>query len=194
MKFDEFAAKDPRSNEDETAYQKLLKGQQFTTVVLEILQAHTSEEEFLDFGKFQKYLKKLIGSVEGMSDSRLKNISFELSEMNKTAVIQKDRKKQIIIDPTTKDTEIVKLNQDVDTYMQQEVLPHIPDALYFYEFDETKPVGNNNKAKLGAEFPFTRYFYEYQAPQSADSLLQQFQDLEQELAINLQALFESEGD
>lgn len=138
MKFDELAAKDPRSNEDEKAYQKLLKGQQFTTAVLEILQAHTSDEAFLEFDKFQKHLEKLIGSVEGMSDSRLKNIAYELSEMDKEAVIQKNRKKQIIIDPTTKDTEIIKLNQDVDTYMQQEVLPHIPDALYFYEFDETK--------------------------------------------------------
>lgn len=194
VKFDELAAKDPRSNEDEKAYQKLLKGQQFTTAVLEILQAHTSEETFLEFDKFQKHLEKLIGSVEGMSDSRLKNIAYELSETDKEAVIQKNRKKQIIIDPTTKDTEIIKLNQDVDTYMQQEVLPHIPDALYFYEFNETKPVGNNNKIKLGAEFPFTRYFYEYQAPQSADNLLQQFQDLEQELTVDLQALFESEGD
>ena len=194
MKFDELATKDPRSSEDEKAYQKLLKGQQFTAAVLEILQGHTSEEAFLDFDKFQKYLKKIVGSVEGMSDSRLKNIAYELSEMDKEAVIQKDRKKQIIVDPTTKDTEIVKLNQNVDTYMQQEVLPHIPDALYFYEFDETKPVGNNNKVKLGAEFPFTRYFYEYQTPQSADSLLQQFQALEQELAVDLQSLFESEGD
>ena len=129
-----------------------------------------------------------------MNESRLKNIAYELSEMDKEAVIQKNRKKQIIVDPTTKDTEIVKLNQDVDSYMQHEVLPHIPDALYFYEFDETKPVGTNNKVKLGAEFPFNRYFYEYQAPQRSDSLLQQFQALERELAVDLQSLFESEGD
>lgn len=45
-----------------------------------------------------------------------------------------------------------------------------------------------NKEKLGAEFPFTRYFYEYHEPEKADDLLEQFMELEESLAEKIKAL------
>lgn len=46
-------------------------------------------------------------------------------------------------------------------------LPHIPDAIYYYDFDENKKASATNKEKLGAEIPFTRYFYHYEAPKGS---------------------------
>jgi type I restriction enzyme M protein len=125
-----------------------------------------------------------------MSASRLNSIAMELSVMDKSAVVQKDRKGNVLIDPTTKDTEIIRLNQDADEYMRAEVLPHIPDAIYFYDFDETKKPSATNKEKLGAEFPFTRYFYEYHEPEKADDLLTEFMDLEKTLTAEIAELQE----
>lgn len=93
-----------------------------------------------------------------------------------------------MIDPTTKDTEIIRLNQDVAEYMAAEVLPHIPDAIYRYEFDPKKAESATNKERLGADFPFTRYFYEYREPEKADDLLAQFMALEETLSAKIAAL------
>lgn len=94
-----------------------------------------------------------------------------LSVMDKIAEIQRDKKGNIIYDKETKDTELVKYTEDIETYMAREVLPHIPDAKWFWEENLTKkkPV-----IKTGAEIPFTRYFYKYQAPRPSAELLAEF--------------------
>ena len=115
-----------------------------------------------------------------------------MSEIDKTAVVQKDKKGEIILDKTTKDTEIIKLTKDVEEYFTEEVYPHVPDALWFYEFDEGKAESSTNKEKLGAEFPFTRFFYEYKEPEKADDLLAEFMEIEKALADKIKGLTESE--
>ena len=135
----------------------------------------------------------MLSDVEEITASRLFSIAIELSMIDKNAVVQKDRKGRIIPDPTTKDTEIVRLNQDVDEYMKAEVLPHIPDALYFYEYDPKKAENASNKERLGAEFPFTRYFYEYHEPEQADDLLAQFMELEDSLTSKIADLQKGAG-
>lgn len=71
--------------------------------------------------------------------------------------------------------------------------PHVPDAIWAYEFDPEKKESATNKEKLGAEFPFTRFFYEYKDPEKADNLLSQFMELEKSLSEKIAALQESEG-
>lgn len=150
-----------------------------------ILEANRSDQMFMDYGEFEKHLKSLLGKVEGMSASRLIGIAMVLAVMDKTAVVQKDRKGEIIKDTTTKDTEIIKLTQDPEKYFEAEVYPHVPDAIWAYEFDPEKKESAINKEKLGAEFPFTRFFYEYKEPEKADDLLAQFMELEKSLSEKL---------
>lgn len=189
-KLEELEETNPRSSKDEKAYQKQLKGKVFTEAVVAALKEHESDKVYMDFSKFSAALKKILNDIDGMSASRLNSIAMELSVMDKSAVVQKDRKGNVIIDPTTKDTEIIRLNQDADEYMKAEVLPHIPDAIYFYDFDENKKTSATNKEKLGAEFPFTRYFYKYHEPEKADDLLSEFMDLEKELSMEIADLQE----
>ena len=186
--FEELKEMNPRSAADEKKYQKYIKGQKFVADILSILEANTSDKVYTDYAKFEQHLKSLISDVEGYSASRLTGIAMILSEMDKEAVVQKDRKGKVVLDPTTKDTEIIKLTKDVEEYFTEEVYPHIPDAKWFYEYDPTKKESANNKEKKGAEFPFTRFFYEYKAPESADDLLAQFMELEASLAEKIKAL------
>ena len=186
--YEELKEMNPRSAADEKKYQKFVAGQKFVADVLSIFEKNTSDKIYLDYAEFEKHLKSLIQNVDGYSASRLTGIAMVMSEMDKSAVIQKDRKGKIIIDPTTKDTEIIKLNNDVEEYFKEEVYPHVPDAMWLYEFDETKKESATNKEKKGAEFPFTRYFYEYKAPEKADDLLAQFLELEQSLTAKIAGL------
>jgi type I restriction enzyme M protein len=80
------------------------------------------------------------------------------------------------------------LKIDVEDYFKREVYPHVSDALYVYEYDPNKKASNTNKEKLGAEIPFTRYFYEYQRPEKADDLISQFADIERGIVENVAAL------
>lgn len=171
----------PRDSKDEKKYQKYLRGKAFIDSVLVALEDNVSDEMYVDFSKFQVAVKNIIKGIDGYTDSRLNGIVMEMSTIDKTAVIQKDRKGNTLTDPTTKDTEIIRLNQDVQAYFDKEVLPHVPDAIWAYEFDPKKAINAQNKERLGADFPFTRYFYEYKAPESADELLIQFTDIENDL-------------
>ena len=69
----------------------------------------------------------------------------------------------------------------------------MPDAIWVYEYDPEKKETAANREKLGAEFPFTRFFYAYQEPERADDLLAQFIELEKSLSAKIAALRESEG-
>lgn len=72
--------------------------------------------------------------------------------------------------------------------MRSEVLPHIPDAIWQYEYDPKKTESSSNKERLGAEFPFTRYFYEYHTPRKSDDILKEFFDIEDSLSQKIRDL------
>ena len=71
--------------------------------------------------------------------------------------------------------------------MAREVLPHIPDAVAFFEenLGTKKPV-----IKTGAEIPFTRYFYKYQQPTASEELEAQFMELELSVSDRVAKLFQ----
>ena len=117
----------------------------------------------------------------------LEKIADGLSVMDKSAEIQRDRKGNVLYDKETKDTEIVKWDESIEDYMAREVLPHIPDAVAFFEenLDAKKPV-----VKTGAEIPFTRYFYKYQQPVPSEELEAKFMELELSVSERVAKLFE----
>lgn len=188
MEYETLLETNPRSEKDEKKYRKYIKGKTFTSEVIKTLKLNGNNELYLDFAKFESKLKSLIKNIDGYTDSRLTGIAMELSEIDKEAVIQKNKKGEVLVDPTTKDTEIIALSKNPQQYMEEEVFPHVPDAIWKYEYDETKATSSSNKEKLGAEFPFTRFFYEYQEPEKSDVLLAEFMEIEKELAEKIAAL------
>ncbi len=154
--------------------------------IVAALEAAVSEEVYLSPAAFLPEVTKVLSSAT--ADKKLiEKIADGLSVMDKNAEIQRDRKGEIIYDKESKDTEIVKYEEDIDTYMAREVLPHIPDAKAFFEEDlsKKKPV-----IKTGAEIPFTRYFYKYQQPTPSEELEERFTTLEQSINERVAKLFD----
>ena len=147
------------------------------SAIIETLKQEISDTLYLSPEEFMPVLTRILSVV--ISDKKiLEKIADGLSVMDKSAKIQKDRKGNVIFDKETKDTEIVKIEEDIDSYMQREVLPHVPDAVAFFEenLGAKKPV-----IKTGAEIPFTRYFYRYQQPAPSEELEAIFTTLEQNI-------------
>lgn len=155
--------------------------------ILDALRAAKSDKVYLSLKNFEPVLETALAGVMTRKDKLFDKIAEGLSMMDKSAEIHRDKKGNIIYDPDTKDTEIVRFDEDIDTYMQREVLPHIPDAKAFFEEDlsKKKPV-----VKTGAEIPFTRYFYKYQKPTDSETLEQQFKELEKSIAERIAKIFD----
>ena len=116
----------------------------------------------------------------------IEKVADGLSIMDKTAEVQRDRKGNVIYDKETKDTEIVKYEENIADYMEREVHPHVPDAVAFFEenMSAKKPV-----IKTGAEIPFTRYFYKYPQPKSSEELQNRFSELDDSVNAHIAKLF-----
>ena len=155
--------------------------------ILGALHKAVSDKVYKSPEAFEPVLQNALGDLVQTKDKLFATIADGLSVMDKTAEIQRDKKGNIIYDKETKDIEIVRFDEDIDTYMKREVLPHIPDAKAFFEEDlsKKKPV-----IKTGAEIPFTRYFYKYQKPTDSNLLKKQFEDLEKSIANRVSKIFE----
>ena len=191
--FEQLKEMTPRSAADEKKYQKYLAGQQFVADVLNILEANRSDQVFMDYGEFEKYLKSLLGKVEGMSASRLTGIAMVLAVMDKTAVVQKDRKGEIIKDTPLRTPRSSSSPRTRRNILRRKCIPMYPTLSGPMNLTLRKRESATNKEKLGAEFPFTRFFYEYKEPEKADDLLARFMELEKSLSEKIAVLQESEG-
>ena len=173
-KIEELESKDELSHKDEMKLRTLRDGEFLYTRIFEALEAAKDSKKYLSPSTFAPVLLQVL---DGVTDDKnlLDKIAEGLSVMDKSAEIQKDKKGNIIYDKETKDTEIVKFEENIDDYMEREVLPHVPDAKAFFEENLSKktPI-----IKTGAEIPFTRYFYKYQVPIDSQELAKRFEELE----------------
>ena len=150
--------------------------------MLTMLRENITDQVWLNSKDFIKHLRVVLADLPdhrvkqtaAQTKAMLDKIADRLSEIDKTAPVQYDRKGQVILDTATKDTEIVKLTECIEDYMEQEVLPYVPDAIWV---DEEK----GKAVKTGAEIPFTRYFYQYEQPESSGVLMNRFFELEKQL-------------
>ncbi len=157
--------------------------------VLDKLNSAISVEKWLSPEAFAPVLDKVLDGLN-IDKKLFEKIADGLSVMDKEAVIQRVAKGknqgEIIYDKASKDTEIVRWDENIEDYMAREVLPHVPDAKWFWEEDggAKKPV-----IKTGAEIPFTRYFYKYQQPEASEVLAERFQALENSVNERIRKLF-----
>ena len=103
-----------------------------------------------------------------------KAILMALSERDETAAVCADAKGAPEPDPELRDYENVPLKEDIDEYMQREVLPHVPDAWV-----------DKSKTKTGYEINFNRYFYKYEPPRPLEEIEGDLQQIESEIATML---------
>ena len=154
--------------------------------MVEMLRAHASDDMWQDEAAFKKHLKGILTDLPPYRVKQTSNqtkdlydkLAAHLSEMDKTAPLRYDRSGSMVVDSTTKDAEIVKLSEDVADYMEREVLPYVPDAIWRDEED-------SKTVKTGAEIPFTRFFYQFNPPEPSNDLLERFLSLEKELSYQI---------
>lgn len=68
------------------------------------------------------------------------------------------------------DTETIPLQEDINEYMEREVLPFAPNSYI-----------DNSKTKIGYGISFTKYFYKYQEPRSTKEIMAEILDLDKKL-------------
>lgn len=173
---------DPIPTKDKKQLDKFKENKEEYDNIFKVLENNKSD-------KIYKNKKDFVGTIDelfNLPKNIIEKIIDGLSMIDKTAEIQRNKNGEIIPDPTTKDSEIVKYTKDIKEYMNEEVLPHIPDAMEFFEenMNAKKPV-----IRTGAEFPFTRYFYEYQEPENSEKLEKEFLTIETSLNNKIEKLF-----
>ena len=90
-----------------------------------------------------------------------KAILTALSERDETAEICRDKDGNPEPDPELRDTENVPLKEDIWTFFEREVKPHVPDAWINTAIRDHK---DGEIGRVGYEINFNRYFYKYQPP------------------------------
>lgn len=149
------------------------------------LNRNISDKIFLSPKAIMPVLTKLLAGLT-IDKKLLDKMAEGLSVMDKSAEIQKDKKGNIIFDKETKDIEIVRIDEKIDSYMEREVLPHIPDATAFFE----ENVGAKNPViKTGAEIPFTRCFYKYKHPTPSSVLEEKIIEIEKTVNKYIEQIF-----
>ena len=174
---------EPLNEKEKIKLEKFYNNKSLYDSIIQRLKENISNNIYVNVNDFEKCINNVMG---GFDKNIITKLIDGLSKMNKDAEIHKDKKGNIIYDKETKDTEIVKYEENIDDYMAREVLPHIPDAKAFFEENLTtkKPV-----IKIGAEIPFTRYFYKYTEPAASEQLAKEFQSLEESVRSKINELF-----
>ena len=115
------------------------------------------------FGRFEEAEKdgKPISKIFRNEAFGYRTITVERplrDEAGKVVVGQKGKAKgKPMVDSSLRDTENVPLSEDVQTYFEREVLPHVGDAWI-----------DHDKTKVGYEIPFNRHFYVFTPPRPLD--------------------------
>lgn len=76
-----------------------------------------------------------------------------------------------------RDTEDIPLTEDVNEYIEREVIPFNKDAWI-----------DDSKTKIGYEIPFTRLFYKYQTPEKSEDIAAKIKEIEARITENFETL------
>ena len=104
-------------------------------------------------------------------------LTVEQPQVDKKGKIVLDRSGNPKPDSKKRDTESVQLTEDVETYFENEVKPHVPNAWIDYD-----------KTRIGYEINFTKYFYNYTPLRPAKEIKTEIVELENDIANLLKDL------
>lgn len=96
-------------------------------------------------------------------------VTIERPERDAKGNIKTDKNGKPKADSNLRDTENIPLKEDIHTYIEREVLPHLPDAW----LDESK-------IRIGYEINFSKYFYQYKPLRSLEHIRKDILALENE--------------
>lgn len=106
-------------------------------------------------------------------------LTVEQPKVDAKGNIIKDSKGNPKPDTKKRDSESVPLTEDVETYFEIEVKPHVPNAWIDYD-----------KTRIGYEINFTKYFYNYTPLRPASEIKTEIVTLENDIANLLKNLID----
>ncbi len=141
---------------------------------------------FLDRAAFESELSRAAQTAGLKITAPIKKaVLSALSERNTEAEVCRDRKGRREPDPQLRDTENVPLPEDVESFFEREVKPHVPDAW----IDSKRRDPQDGKVGLvGYEINFNRYFYEYRPPRPLEEIEADIRQVEKEIAAMLEEM------
>lgn len=153
-------------------------GKVLQAAILEVLRRLDSKL-YKDRKQFEKVLETALSKAKlKLSAPVKKAILAALSEKDETAEICVDDKGNPEADGDLRDFESVPLKEDIDTYFQREVLPHVSDAWINETVRDEK---DGEVGKVGYEINFNRHFYEYQPLRPRAEIKQEILTLQTQL-------------
>ena len=138
---------------------------------------------FLDRAVFEGELAEAVRRAKlNLAAPIRKAILSALSERNDEAEICRDRDGRPDPDPELRDSENVPLREDVESFFEREVKPHVPDA--WIDANRRDPQ-DGEVGLVGYEINFNRYFYEYRPPRPLEAIEADIQQVEKEIVAML---------
>ena len=148
--------------------------------------ASLPDQFFLDRAVFEDQLSDAARGAElKLAAPIRKAILSALSERNAEAEICRDRDGCPEPDPELRDTENVPLSDDVESFFEREVKPHVPDA---WIDTERRDPQDGEVGLVGYEINFNRYFYEYRPPRPLEEIEADIQRVEKEIVAMLREM------
>ena len=138
---------------------------------------------FLDRAVFEAELSQATQEAKPKLAAPIKKAIFSaLSERNDEAEVCRDREGRPEPDPKLRDTESVPLLEDVESFFEREVKPHVPDA---WIDTKRRDARDGEVGIVGYEINFNRYFYEYRPPRPLEEIQADIQQVEKVIVAML---------
>jgi type I restriction enzyme M protein len=154
-------------------------GRDYQKLMIATIQKLGPEEIGRNRDEFVQALDARMETVEIVLPKPLKKaILLALSERDEKADICKDSRGNPESDPELRDYENVPLKEDINTYFDREVKPHVPDA---WVNEDVRDEKDGEVGKVGYEVSFNRYFYQYEPPRPLEEIDADIKKLEAEI-------------
>ena len=141
------------------------------------------DELFLDRAVFEVELSQATQEAKLKLAAPIKKAIFSaLSERPDEAEVCRDREGRPEPDPALRDTESVPLLEDVESFFEREVKPHVPNA---WIDTKRRDARDGQVGLVGYEINFNRYFYEYRPPRPLEEIQADIQQVEKEIMAML---------
>ena len=127
-----------------------------------ILEVTKIFESFNELYKDEKLICKIFNNEE----FGYRSITIDRPERNAHGEIQINKDGAPKADRTLREIETIPFSEELDSYIEQEILPCYDDAWV-----------DKDKVKIGYEILFNRYFYNFKKPKSITTLNQELRDL-----------------
>ena len=124
---------------------------------------------YKNWDEFEKEVKTSLKQFT-FKPSFIKSIILALSEHDDTAKYVLDKKGKKQPDSNLRDSEKIKLGEDIEEYFEREVIPYYSDAWM-----------DRKKDKIGYEINFTQYFYKYDPPRALEEIEADIQAVTREI-------------